>query len=100
MLLSKHGKARACTPKQAAELADMAKRVHARRSRLAHLLDVRRELAQGLAVRQDREAAVLQEGAVPDAEEAHQHGDVLLKRLLPEVRVHAARACGHALARE
>mmetsp|Transcript_41490 Transcript_41490/g.98314 ORF Transcript_41490/g.98314 Transcript_41490/m.98314 type:complete len:576 (-) Transcript_41490:352-2079(-) len=52
------------------------------------LLHVRRELPERLLVRQDGPHRVPQEGDVPHRREAHQHGDVAVRRRAAEVAVH------------
>ena len=56
------------------------------------LLHVRGEAEQGLGVGQDGAALVAQEGGVPDAQQAHQHGDVLAQGRCGEVLVDVACA--------
>mmetsp|Transcript_52146 Transcript_52146/g.114011 ORF Transcript_52146/g.114011 Transcript_52146/m.114011 type:complete len:228 (-) Transcript_52146:13-696(-) len=56
------------------------------------LLDVRHEAHKRLAVRQDRAALVAEHAAVPDLEQAHEQGQVLLLRSRHEVLVHGAPA--------
>mmetsp|Transcript_41491 Transcript_41491/g.98322 ORF Transcript_41491/g.98322 Transcript_41491/m.98322 type:complete len:541 (-) Transcript_41491:159-1781(-) len=62
-----------------------------------HLLDVRGELGQRLAVGQDGPGGESEEGRVPDGEEAHEDGEVLLKGRGAEVVVHVVGALQEAL---
>mmetsp|Transcript_22982 Transcript_22982/g.68333 ORF Transcript_22982/g.68333 Transcript_22982/m.68333 type:complete len:347 (+) Transcript_22982:2016-3056(+) len=57
-----------------------------------HLLDVWRQLGERLAVGQDGRRAVAEERSVPDAGEANEHWQVVLKRHLVEVVVHVVGA--------
>ena len=59
------------------------------------LLQVRREPVQTPVVRQHRERIEPEEVVVPDAEQAHQHGQVARERLRPEVLVHLVPTCEH-----
>mmetsp|Transcript_5305 Transcript_5305/g.10126 ORF Transcript_5305/g.10126 Transcript_5305/m.10126 type:complete len:206 (+) Transcript_5305:1085-1702(+) len=53
-----------------------------------HLLDVRRQLRQGLSVRQDRARRVPQKGNVPHREQSQNHGKVGAERRSAKVLVH------------
>mmetsp|Transcript_64532 Transcript_64532/g.135441 ORF Transcript_64532/g.135441 Transcript_64532/m.135441 type:complete len:395 (-) Transcript_64532:749-1933(-) len=52
------------------------------------LLNVRDESGEGLAVRKHCAALVLQDAGVPDREQAHEHGQILLRSRSEEVLVH------------
>ena len=67
---------------------------HASIEQCTCLLDVGSQLGQGLGVGQDGTGRVAQEGHVPHAGQAQQHGDVALKGRLPEVPVNIMGPCG------
>ncbi len=58
-----------------------------------YLLDVRGKLGKGLCVGQDGTGGVAQETDIPDGGETQLHRNVLLKRRIPEMRVHIPSTC-------
>ena len=59
------------------------------------LLEVRRQVGEVLAVRQDRDGLGAEEIVVPDADQPQEHRQVLLDRRGPEVLVHRVEAGEH-----
>ena len=75
-----------CGDRGAVDTDRLAVRFH------GQLLEVGRETCQVLGVGQHRVGLCAQEVVVPDTEEPHQNGDVLLQRGVPEVLVDGVEA--------